>query len=155
MKLQDFLSYLRAIADHRSDIEQFYEATSAEILDFYQTDLDYPVMWVEIPDMSIDNDADYPVIRYRGTIAILNNHDQRNPDEVPILLNSALDTTLGIVAQIQHDIERGSHYGTLRRKDMIPITSDMVDSAIGFQLAYELEYPLDLSAYCDQVTDID
>lgn len=154
MKLLDFLTYLKAIATHRSDIAQFYEATAGEILEFYQTDLAYPVMWIEIPDITIDNNNDYPVVRYRGNIAILRDHDSRSPDQVPMVLNTLLDTALGVVAQLQHDMMRASHYSELQRKELIPITSDMVDNAIGWRIDYELSYPLSLSDYCDEVTDL-
>lgn len=101
-----YITYFETIAAEHLSINDFVYGGSQRILARETSDLAYPVLWLEIPDVvPFTGDSDLR-LRFAGGMMILQNTPQ-DFDEEDDAMNITYGIAIGIIQRLMDDAENG------------------------------------------------
>lgn len=146
MLYAELISFFEEIGKSDPFIEQTYIGDYRQITEAQLSDLTFPLLWIETPEVNFTGDEDSNEIQYFGALVILDLADQNDITISNSVLNKTQQIGFAILLQMsKSDLARSY----ISKKSMTPIEGMTIEGAIGWRIDYTLNAKPDLSIYCE------
>lgn len=103
-KYSDFVGYFRTLASEHVDLKDFVTGGAERILNRQNSNISYPVLWLEYPDISI---RDGYLTRYQGAFLVLAAAPADAQDQEDENLDTCQSIIQDIIARMVDDADNG------------------------------------------------
>lgn len=102
----DFIHYFRQLAAAHTDIKAFFVGNSDRILSAERSTIEYPVLWLEDPDVTVSDNGGL-FVRYESSFVILCNAKLDDWQQQDYNLDKTYQIALEIIRKLKYDAEEG------------------------------------------------
>ena len=131
--LLDVIDYLESLATRAPGIESFVHGDLQQIIERERSDIAYPCLWAETPDVTLDGDEEDGTVAYDCRLLVLAKASQSTHDERRTLASDMLQQALRCILQIREDARVAEDWH-LGNGGAIPLQPKLVgtDSDLGW-----------------------
>lgn len=151
----DYIAYFRDLAAAHSKLKQFVVGGSERILNRNRTTIEYPIFWLEVPEVSMSrggSETEYSTI-FSGAFLVLENAQPDNWEREDADLNNTLNICLQILDRIERDADGAQWSINLEAVVLEHKGRWGDDNDWGWRVNFDLSLPigcLDESAFTDE-----
>lgn len=133
----EYVAYFRHLAEEHVGIKEFVVGNSDKILNLQRSELDYPALWLEYPNLVPVGDEDSPQLKFRGAIVILNNTEVDNWHQQDFILNETSEILIDLMNRIEKDCEE-EVFEKAKFGEIEPISSLTADNDYGWRVSIDI-----------------
>jgi len=137
-----FVQYFRELADSHVNINSFQVGNSERILNRQRSDIDYPILWLEVPDVSIFQLGGYKA-RYSSRLLVLKDSAADDWDGEDASLNICLKIMFEILTKMEEDADDGEFEFVMSDASIQPKTKWSADDDHGWALDFSIVGQID------------
>jgi hypothetical protein len=141
----EYVDYFRALSAAHSQIKQFVVGGSERILNRNRTTIQYPILWLEIPEVSMvrgGSEGTYSAV-FSGAFLVLENAQADDWDREDADLNRTLTICWQLLIRIQADADDNDWNITLDNVAIEHKGRWGDDNDWGWRVNFELSIPID------------
>lgn len=116
------------------ELNSFFYGDSPRIIGAQRSDIEYPALWLELPEMTLTNSADNFITRLSGGFVILSNFQTDDWEGQDNFLHTAYQIARRIIKQM-YDAEilpKGTSF------DCEPIQNHLSDNMYGYRITFSI-----------------
>jgi hypothetical protein len=150
----EYVDYFRTLAAAHSKLKQFVVGGSERILNRNRTTIEYPILWLEVPEVSMSrggSETEYSAI-FSGAFLVLENAQPDNWEREDADLNNTLNICMQILARMESDADADEWSISLDNINIEHKGRWGDDNDWGWRVNFEISMPvgcLDESAFTD------
>ena len=137
-----FINYFRGLATSHVDIASFAHGNSERILHRTRSDINYPVLWLETPDV-FPREAGQLVSDFRGTLLILTHAQEGDWEKEDEEMHNMLAIVYDLVNKIMADADDGLLQSFALQGPIEPKGRWGTDNDWGWRFSFTISVPVD------------
>jgi len=144
-KFSDFISYFRKIQEEHTELVYFVHGTAADVMGLSRSELEYPCLWLETPELKIQENQAMEVTGSRSAaFMILWNAPEKSAEEVDLIWSKTEELALDVLSRMRKDRRERKINFNLNGVTVDPISTLFIDNDYGWRVEFTLARHLDL-----------
>lgn len=132
-----FVQYFRDMASSHIGINDFVVGNSERILNRQRNVIEYPILWLEVPDVSIHENGGYNAL-YSSRVLVLKNSPADDWEAEDASLNICLKIMFEVLTKMGEDAENGDFEFSIEKTRIYPKSKFSPDDDHGWLAEIQL-----------------
>lgn len=135
----DFKKYFELLSIQHKEIKQFFYADYEDILDAEKSNIEYPCLWLESPDIPFIGDSDSFTCTYKSSFVILMHSALEQRDRRNYNMVKTQQIATDIIKKMNCDQEAHGINFKIQSVVLYPLPSNNPDNCQGWRADFELQ----------------
>lgn len=140
-----YVEYFRALTEQHLQLKDFIHGTAADIMGKTRSEISYPCLWLETPQMKLtDNSASQFTGIRSGAFIILYNAPGATPPQVDLIWELTEQICLEVLGKMRQDKKKHLLSINFNSATLDPISTLFIDNDYGWRVEFTLEKQINI-----------
>jgi len=134
-----YIDYFRNLSEKHITLEDFHHGASGDIIGKSRSNLKYPCLWLETPNLQFqDNDAEHLTADRIGAFVILWNAPNKKPEEIDVIWADCEQIVFDVLGRMVRDRKQRKFYFSLNGTSAEAISQMFTDKDFGWRVEFKM-----------------